>query len=261
MRGVASGSLIAYTISITVMAWYLFSGRARVVPRIRGLRIRRAMFIDILKVGAVSCLSPLQSVLAISIFTHMLASFGTAVLAGYGIGARLEFMLTSVAFAVGIASVPMIGMAIGAGRIARARRIAWTAGLVSFISVGLIGTLIAIFPDLWVNIFTNDASVRAASRQYLSTAAPMYAFIGLAMSMYFSSQGAAKMVGPVLAQSARLLFIAVGGWWLSTHDATAANFFALAAASMVLIGVTSSSSVVLTRWGPSPAVKVRPALS
>jgi Na+-driven multidrug efflux pump len=183
------------------------------------------------------------------------------VLAGYGIGARLEFMLTSVAFAVGIASVPMIGMAIGAGRIARARRIAWTAGLVSFISVGLIGTLIAIFPDLWVNIFTQDASVRAASRQYLATAAPMYAFIGLAMSMYFSSQGAAKMAGPVLAQSARLLFIAVGGWWLSTHDATAANFFALAAASMVVIGVLSSSSVVLTRWGPSPVVKVRPALS
>jgi Na+-driven multidrug efflux pump len=243
------------------MAWYLFSGRARVVPRIRGLRIRRAMFIDILKVGAVSCLSPLQSVLTVSIFTHLLANFGTAVLAGYGIGARLEFMLTSVAFAVGIASVPMIGMAIGAGRIARARRIAWTAGLVSFISVGLIGTLIAIFPDLWVNIFTQDASVRAASRQYLATAAPMYAFIGLAMSMYFSSQGAAKMAGPVLAQSARLLFIAVGGWWLSTHDATAANFFALAAASMVVIGVLSSSSVVLTRWGPSPVVKVRPALS
>ena len=74
------------------------------------------MFIDILKVGAVSCFSPLQSVLTISIFTHMLANFGTEILAGYGIGARLEFMLTSVAFAVGIASVPMVGMAVGAER-------------------------------------------------------------------------------------------------------------------------------------------------
>src|SRR5881396_2059816 len=213
MRGVAAGSLTAYLISISVMSWYLFSGRARVVPKIRGLRIRMPMFIDILKVGAISCFSPLQSVLTISIFTHMLASFGTEILAGYGIGARLEFMLTSIAFAFGIASVPMVGMAIGADRIARARRIAWTAGLVSFVSVGLIGTLIAIFPDLWVEIFTRDAGVRAASRQYLSIAGPMYAFIGLAMSMYFSSQGAAKVLGPVLAQSARLLFIALGGWW------------------------------------------------
>src|SRR4051794_25327543 len=111
MRGVASGSLIAYLISISVMGWYLFSGRGRVIPKISGLRIQWTMFADILKVGAVSCFSPLQSVLTISIFTHLLAQFGTEVLAGYGIGARLEFMLTSIAFAVGIASVPMVGMA------------------------------------------------------------------------------------------------------------------------------------------------------
>jgi putative MATE family efflux protein len=263
MRGVAAGSLTAYLISVSVMSWYLFSGHARVVPRIRGLRIQWVMFFDILKVGAIACFSPLQSVLTISIFTHMLASFGTEILAGYGIGARLEYLLTSVSFAFGIASVPMIGMAIGAGRIARARRIAWTAGTVSFAALGGIGTLIAFFPDLWVNIFTGDALVRGASRQYLATAAPMYAFIGLASSMYFSSQGAAKVVGPVLAQSARLLFIGFGGWWLSTHDATAANFFVLAAASMVVLGTLSCASVILTRWGPKPAPvpQARPALS
>jgi putative MATE family efflux protein len=259
MRGVAAGSLTAYLISISVMSWYLFSGRARVVPKISGLRIQWAMLFDILKVGAVSCFSPLQSVLTISIFTHMLASFGTEILAGYGIGARLEFLLTSVSFAVGIASVPMIGMAVGAQRIARARRIAWIAGAVSFASVGVIATLIAIFPDIWVNIFTGDAGVREASRQYLATAAPMYAFIGLASSMYFSSQGAAKVLGPVLAQTARLIFIGVGGWWLSTHQATASNFFVLAAASMGVLGVLSCFSVILTRWGPKtgeiPAVR------
>jgi MATE family, multidrug efflux pump len=263
MRGVAAGSLTAYLISVSVMGWYLFSGRARVVPKVRGLRIQWAMFFDILKVGAIACFSPLQSVLTISIFTHMLASFGTEILAGYGIGARLEFLLTSISFSFGIASVPMIGMAIGAGRIERARRIAWTAGIVAFMAVGAIATFIAIYPDLWVSIFTNDLGVRAASRQYLATAAPMYAFIGLASAMYFSSQGAAKVVGPVLAQTARLLFIATGGWWLSTHDATAQNFFTLAAASMVVLGVLSCASVILTRWGPkdSPLAKVRPALS
>ncbi|UGY19389.1 MATE family efflux transporter [Bradyrhizobium septentrionale] len=262
MRGVAAGSLIAYSISISVMGWYLFSGRARVRPKLKGLRVQWAMFIDILRVGAVSCFSPLQSVLTISIFTHMLAQFGTAVLAGYGIGARLEFMLTSVAFAVGIASVPMIGMAVGAERVARARRIAWTAGTLSFLSVGAVGSFIAVFPDLWVNLFTSDPHVRATSHQYLSTAAPMYAFIGLAMSMYFSSQGAAKVLGPVLAQTARLIFIGTGGWWLSTHEASAQNFFALAAASMGVLGVLSCLSVILTRWGKSaPVVEAQPALS
>jgi predicted tellurium resistance membrane protein TerC len=81
--------------------------------------------------------------------------------------------------------------------------------------------------------------------------------------MYFSSQGAAKVLGPVLAQTARLVFIAAGGWWLSTHAATAENFFSLAAASMVALGVLSAASVVLTRWGPKhvTVVQARPVLS
>src|SRR5256714_3452692 len=49
MRGVAAGALIAFSLSTSVMGWYLFSGRARVVPKLRGLRIRWAMFFDILK--------------------------------------------------------------------------------------------------------------------------------------------------------------------------------------------------------------------
>jgi hypothetical protein len=78
----------------------------------------------------------------------------------------------------------------------------------------------------------------------------MYAFIGLSLSMYFPSQGAAKVLGPVLAQTARLIFIAAGGWWLSAHDATAGSFFVLAASSMVLLGSLSCLSVIFTRWGP-----------
>jgi len=91
----------------------------------------------------------------------------------------------------------------------------------------VIATFIAIFPDLWVNIFTSDASVRAASRQYLSTAAPCTRSSGWRCRCIFPRRARPKVVGPVLAQSARLLFIALGGWWLSMHDATARTFFRL----------------------------------
>lgn len=253
MRGVAAGTLIAFLLGASIMAWYLLSGRSRVKLRFKGFRFQRAMFNDILQVGAISCFSPLQVVLTVTIFTHLLATLGTEVLAGYGIGARLEFMLTSLAFAVGIASVPMIGMAVGAGRVARARRIAWTAGGVSFAAVGCVGGFFAVFPDIWVNMFTDNAAVRAASRQYLSTAAPLFAFIGLSISLYFSSQGAAKVLGPVLAQTARLVFIIAGGWWLSSRGATSAEFFWLAAASMILLGLLATAAVRFTNWGPKTA--------
>ena len=251
MRGVAAGSLTAYTISISVMGWYMFSGRARVTPKIGGLRLQSAMFFDILKVGAVSCFSPLQSVLTISIFTHMLAAFGTAVLAGYGIGARLEFLLTSLSFSFGIASVPMIGMTIGGGNVARARRIAWTAGSISFVAVGAIRLH---HRGLSRSLGQHLHPGRGACRSRAGSICRwwrLYAFLGLASSMYFSSQGAAKMIGPVLAQTARLVFIAPAAGGCRRMARPRRGFFVAAASSMVVLGVLSCSSVVLTRWGPS----------
>src|ERR1700712_3520 len=128
MPGVAAGQLTAFTLGAIFLAWYLASGRSRLKLDFAAFRFERDMFFDILKVGAVSCLSPLQTVLTILIFTKILASFGTETLAGYGMGSRLEFLLTPIAFAFGVASVPMVGMAMGAGLVARARRGGWLAG-------------------------------------------------------------------------------------------------------------------------------------
>src|SRR6266436_6752241 len=149
MRGVAAGQLTAFTLGAIFLAWYLLSGRSRLTLNFAAFRFQRDMFVDILKVGAVSCLSPLQTVLTILIFTKILASFGTETLAGYGMGSRLEFLLTPIAFAFGVASVPMVGMAIGAGLPTRARRVAWTAGAAASIIVGAIGLIVAMRPSLW----------------------------------------------------------------------------------------------------------------
>ena len=60
--------------------------------------------------------------ITILIFTKIIASFGVETLAGYGMGSRLEFLLVPIAFAFGVASVPMVGMAMGAGLVSRARQ-------------------------------------------------------------------------------------------------------------------------------------------
>ena len=228
------------------------SGNSRVLLSLKGFRFRKEMFFDILKVGAVSVFSPLQSVVTVTILTSMLARFGTEVLAGYGIGTRLEFMLTSIAFAVGVSATPMVGMAIGANQVARARRVAWTAAAVAFVTLGVIGTLLSIFPGLWVSLFTDDPAVRDASSRYLHISSPMLGFIGLNMALYFSSQGAAKIIGPVFAQTGRLIFIAVGGTWLTSINATETSFFILAAASMATLGLSTAFVVWMTSWRPKP---------
>ena len=78
--------------------WFLRSGRGRLKLRF-ARALQREMFFDILKVGAVSAIGPLQVVLTVLILTRLVASFGAEALAGYGIGARLEFLLVPIAFA------------------------------------------------------------------------------------------------------------------------------------------------------------------
>jgi Na+-driven multidrug efflux pump len=249
MGGVAAGQLVAFSLGAIFLGWILASGRSRLTLDFRAFRFQRAMFLDILKVGAISCVAPLQSVLTILIFTKILAGYGTATLAGYGMGSRLEFLLTPISFAFGVASVPMVGMAIGAGMVARARKAAWTAGIASGLTVGLIGLIVAIHPVLWVSMFTSDPGVTAAAYSYFAWAGPAFAFFGLGTCLYFASQGAAKVGGPVLAGTARLLLVALGGWWLVSIDAPAWALFALVGAAMVVFGLGVAASVWLTRWG------------
>src|SRR4051812_14430450 len=248
MRGVAAGQLTAFSLGAIFLAWYLASGRSRLQLNFAAFKFRRDLFVDILKVGAVSCLSPLQTVLTILIFTKILAGFGTETLAGYGMGSRLEFLLTPIAFAFGVASVPMVGMAVGAGLATRARQVAWTAGAAAGLTVGLVGLIVAIHPALWVSLFTSDPGVMAAASSYFAWAGPAFGFFGLGTCLYFASQGAAKVGGPVLASTLRLAIVAVGGWWLASSDAPAWTLFALVGVAMTAFGLSTAAAVGLTRW-------------
>jgi putative MATE family efflux protein len=249
MRGVAAGQLTAFALGAIFLSWYLISGRSRLAFEASTFRVRRDMFVDILKVGAVACLSPLQSVMTILIFTKILAGFGTEMLAGYGIGARLEFLLIPISFAIGVASVPMVGMAIGAGLVARARQVAWTAAALSGLTVGLVGLIVAVKPALWISLFTRDPGVTSAASSYFAWAGPAFIFFGIGTCLYFASQGAAKVGGPVLASTIRLLTVAIGGWWLASINAPAWTLFALVGGSMTVFGLSTAASVGLSRWG------------
>ena len=103
MPGVALGQILAQALGAACLFWYLRSGRGRLRLVFGGVPIRRELFGDILKVGAVACLSPLQSVRRCCLMAGFVAQLGVLPLAGFAIGQRLEFLTTTVAFGIGVA--------------------------------------------------------------------------------------------------------------------------------------------------------------
>jgi putative MATE family efflux protein len=249
MHGVAAGGVLA-NLGGAVFLWvYLSSGRGKIRLTVRNTPIDRKHLMDILRVGAVACISPFQTVFTILILTHLVATFGTEALAGFGIGTRLEFLLVPIAFAVGVASVPLVGMAIGAGHIARARQAAWTAAAVATAVLGVLGLIVTWVPDVWTSLYSKDPAVLASASSYFLWVGPFYGFFGLGLSLYFSSLGAGKAVGPVIAGTLRLLVVAVGGWLLASWQSPAWMIFALMGAGMAVYGLSTVLIIKMTPWG------------
>jgi putative MATE family efflux protein len=260
MVGVALGQVLAYAVAALGLAAYLRSDAPRVRLLWRGVALRRAVFAPILRVGLLAALSPLQNILTILVITGLISRLGVDALAGYGIGARLEFLLIPIAFGVGVATVPMVGMAIGGGLVERARRVAWTGAVLAAALVGTIGIVVCAWPALWPSLFTREPGVAAYAQQFMRYAGPGFAFYGLALALYFASQGAGRVLGVVLGASVRLAVVALGGWWLSALQAPAWSYFALVSAAMVAYGAFNALAVWLSRWEPAGAVSAAPRL-
>ena len=103
--------------------------------------------------------------------TGLIGRAGDAAIAGYGIGSRLEYMLVPISFGIGATLTALVGTNIGARQYARAQRVAWSGALMAGGIAALIGIVVAIEPDLWLGLFTNDPGALASGRTYLTSSA------------------------------------------------------------------------------------------
>jgi putative MATE family efflux protein len=243
--GVAGGAaalVLYYAAAAAVLGWYVASGRSLARPRRAALRW--PLFRDILRVGAVSSVSSLQTNLTVILTTALVGThFGPHAVAGYGTGARLEYLLVPLVFGLGAPLVALVGTNVGAGQAARALRIAFVGGGIAFVLTEAVGLFAAIWPHLWLGLFGSDPRMLASGSAYLHAVGPFYGFFGLGLALYFASQGRGRLAWPLVAGALRVL-VAVGGGWLALRvTGSLAWVFVALGAALVLYGVVIAGTL------------------
>ncbi len=248
--GIAGGgaALLLFNAAGTgVLAWYMLSGRS--LARLRFTPLSWRLVGSILGVGAWSSVSSVQTNIIIASATALAASVaGADAVAGYGTGARLEYLLIPVVFGLGAPLVALVGTNIGAGQRERALRIGLAGGAIAFALTEAIGVATALWPHAWLALFSTDAHVIETGSAYLRMVGPFYGFFGLALALYFASQGAGRVLWPLLAGFVRM-GIAVGGGYLAVRATGSLTWlFAALAIGLMVQGTCVLAAVLSGVW-------------
>jgi putative MATE family efflux protein len=249
--GVAGGAVAVLTFYFAgslVLAGYIWCGRSVVRIRLNGGGLRWALFYDIMKVGAVAALITVQTNLTIAIATGLVGRFGGAAIAGYGTASRLEYLLIPLVFGLGAPLVAVVGTNMGAGQRERALQAAWIGAAIAAGLCEFIGLAAALFPAAWLSLFDTDPAMLDAGTRYLHRVGPVYGVFGLGMGLYFASQGAGRLLWPLLANMARLAIAAAGGWLALDLGGGVSGVFLALALALVVFGGINAAAVASGAW-------------
>jgi MATE family, multidrug efflux pump len=248
--GIAGGGValvLFYIGGSAVLGWYVLSGRN--IARFRLAPLRWAPAREILRVGAVAAVSSVQTNLTIALATALVGmAAGSAAVAGFGTAARLEYLLVPLVFGLGGPLVALVGTNVGAGNRARALRIAWIGAGIAFVLCETIGIAAALYPAAWLNLFGSDAAMLDTGSAYLRAVGPFYGFFGFGLALYFSSQGAGKLLWPLLAGFARMA-VAIGGGYIALELTGSLGWMFVAIGLALLVyGAGIAAAVRLGTW-------------
>lgn len=247
-----AGPAIAMIVCQGLAAAYLFAHvmRANSILFVRPGRVHWDPIAQVMRVGGLGLVNSSAIALTVAVVTGFVGRYGTEALAGYGLGSRLELMLIPVAFGIGGAMTVAVGANYGAGNYPRARKIAWAGASAVFLSMSAIGLAVALFPGLWLSLFTADPLAYEFGARYLSIVGPVYGFLGGGQALYFACQGTGHMMLPVLVGVIRLMLVTGVGFLAVYFSWQVSMIFGGVAIGLIVIGVGLALCMRSRAWFP-----------
>lgn len=189
-RGAAIATLIARLFATAVGVWILLRGDWGVKLYLRDLRPNPTILRKLIDVGYPATLDGWARSFAAVAMAALVARFGPAATAAYGIGVRLMSVSWSVAGAVGQATATGVGQNLGAKTPARAAAVTRVATAGTMALLAAAGGLVWVFPAAAMRVFVADPETVAEGVVFLRIVALSWAFFGGLMVVQGGFRGA-----------------------------------------------------------------------
>jgi len=238
IRGAPAATVLGQFIGALPRLRYVFGRNSVVRARLWPSHLRAAPLIAVLRVGVPTSLGTLIHYVTLMTLTAVMAHFGTAELAAYGLCSRFDFILLTICYGTGIAVLTMVGFATGAGRSNLVSAYTRSAVLILVTTIAVPSVLLWIWPGLWLGLFTHDPAILEAGRHYFHTIGLTYPLLGISMTLSFAFQGIGRAVMPLLVGIGRAVVLIGGAILLSRLGGGMTSVF-------VLVMVTSIVSTAM----------------
>lgn len=248
IRGIGLAYILYHGLGCAVLGGYVILGRAGFSLSKFEFRLGTAW--QILRVGLPASLNPLITFMSILVVTGLVARYGTASIAAYGLVARLEYIQAVLVSTIGAPLIFVVGACFGAGDRRRGLQWAWAGAGIAITIAGTIGIIVAVYPLLWLSFFTTDPAVMAMASDYLRIVGPTYAAYGAGIALYFASQGAGHVFWAMMAGIMRFVICAGVGTLVVKQWGGGLNLlFVIIAVAYVAFGAIVAIAVWTRGWG------------
>lgn len=180
VAGAAVASVLTQAISAFIALYILFKGKSGIKISLSAMAFDFSYLKRIFRLGLPASIEQSTRALAMIMMVILVTSFGSQVVAAYGIGARILSFIIVPALGFAMATTSLVGQNIGAVKLKRAEKVAELSSKVGFYGLTGIGIIMFIFAEELVTFFIpNEPRVIKDAALFIKIMAPSFGLMGV----------------------------------------------------------------------------------
>jgi len=196
LKGAAIATTIGRGLAVIYQFYLLSSGKFRVRLYWDSLKVKFKVMWHLLSVSGGGILQNLIATSSWILLVRIIAVSGADAIAGYTIAIRIVIFLLLPAWGLSNAAATLVGQNLGAKHPERAERSVWITGYINMIFMGIMGSILVIFPEFWINLFIEDPTVVANGTLALRIISLGFIFYALGMVLMQGFNGSGDTMTP-----------------------------------------------------------------